>query len=135
MSESKSAQIGVIGWRDLTVENAEEVRHFYTQVVGWETAPHDMGDYNDYDVRIPATGETAAGICHARGSNANVPPQWLLYVMVESVAASAAKCLELGGAVVDGPRTMGGIPFCVIQDPAGAVIALMEIQQDDSPEA
>ena len=65
-----------------------------------------------------------AGICHARGSNANLPAQWLMYVVVEDVEASARHCVELGGELLDGPRELGGGRFCVIRDPAGAVCAL-----------
>jgi predicted enzyme related to lactoylglutathione lyase len=65
------------------------------------------------------------GICHARGSNSNLPPQWLIYVQVEDVARSAERCVELGGTVLDGPRSLGESRFCVIQDPAGAVMGLM----------
>ena len=66
------------------------------------------------------------GICYAKGSNANVPPQWVFYVSVESVEASAAKCVELGGKIIDGPRMMGNSLFCIIQDPAGAFLGLIE---------
>ena len=118
-------QIGTIAWRDLAVEEAERVRDFYASVVGWESKPHDMGDYDDYEMVVPATGETVAGICHARGTNEDLPPQWLVYVSVEDVEASAARCLDLGGRVLDGPRDMGKQRFCVIQDPEGAVLALI----------
>jgi uncharacterized protein len=40
------------------------------------------------------------------------------------VQASAQKCQELGGTILDGPRSMGGHLFCVIRDPAGAICAL-----------
>ena len=71
------------------------------------------------------TRETVAGICHARGANAKLPAQWLVYVQVKDVAKSARKAEALGGAIVDGPRDMGGATFCVIRDPAGAVCALI----------
>lgn len=115
---------GQIMWIDLTVPNAAAVRDFYRAVVGWEPSPVDMGDYADFNMLPPGSDRPAAGICHARGSNANLPPQWLIYIIVEDVAAAAARCVELGGAVVDGPRAMGGSQFCVIRDPAGAVCAL-----------
>jgi predicted enzyme related to lactoylglutathione lyase len=66
-----------------------------------------------------------AGVCHARDTNANVPPQWLIYVKVASVAECARRATEAGGAVVDGPRKMGGSMFAVIRDPAGAVIGVI----------
>ena len=117
--------VGSVVWQDLTVPNAPELRDFYCQVVGWTYTDHDMGDYNDYNITMPEGGHTVAGICHARDSNANVPPQWLVYIVVEDVGESARRCVELGGQVVDGPREMGGQTFCVIQDPAGAVAALI----------
>ena len=125
MSDTPKPQIGTIAWTDLTVPNAEEVRDFYCDVVGWKASDHDMGDYNDFDI-MPAEGdEVIAGICHARGSNASVPAQWMIYVNVEDVDLSAKRCVELGGKIIDGPRPMGRSNFCVIQDPAGAVMALV----------
>jgi predicted enzyme related to lactoylglutathione lyase len=115
---------GEITWRDLTVPNADEVREFYAAVVGWSAKPHPMGEYDDYEMQVAETGETVAGICHQRGLNADVPPQWLLYVQVDDVEERAAKCRAMGGEVIAGPRDMGEGRFCVIRDPAGATLAL-----------
>lgn len=117
---------GAIVWRDLTVPDAENIKQFYSDVVGWETKPHSMEGYDDFNVIVPDTGETIAGICHARGSNAGVPPQWLMYIEVEDIQGSIKRCKELGGAIVHGPRSIGTHDFCIIQDPAGAVIGLIE---------
>ena len=125
MTEQQSPQIGSIAWTDLTVENAEEVSNFYKDVVGWSPEPVSLGDYNDFNMNRPGDGEAAVGICHARGSNANIPPQWLIYLTVENVERSSNRCVELGGKIIDGPRSMGKDQFCVIQDPAGAVAALI----------
>lgn len=125
MSSSEQPAIGTIGWIDLTVENAEQVRDFYSAVTGWQSSPVGMGDYDDFSMTAPATGQPAAGICHARGSNASLPTAWLVYITVEDVDKSAATCLELGGQLLAEPRDMGSMGrFCVIQDPAGAVAAL-----------
>lgn len=126
MSGGEHMPIGTVGWRDLTVENAEAVRDFYRDVVGWKSEPVDMGDYSDFNMVAPATGEAVAGICHARGSNADLPPQWLLYIVVEDVDRSASKCEALGGEVVAPVRALAGGRFCVILDPAGATCALFE---------
>lgn len=115
---------GSVDWFDLTVEDAPAIRSFYESVVGWKGADHDMGGYADFDMRGP-DGKTVTGICHARGPNADLPPQWLLYVNVADVDAAARRCTELGGTVVAGPRAMGDRRMCVIRDPAGAVCALM----------
>lgn len=124
MSDEKPP-IGAVLWRDLTVTDATRIRDFYREVVGWTSSEHDMGGYADYNIH-DAEGNVVAGICHARGQNAKVPPQWLIYIAVADVAASARRVVELGGKVLDEPRPIGGKPFCIIQDPAGAVAALIQ---------
>jgi hypothetical protein len=124
MSEQK---IGAIGWTDLTVENAEQIRDFYHQVVGWTFSGVDMGGYDDFNLNDPESGQPVAGVCHARGSNAELPPVWLIYVNVADIEQSIARTVELGGQVVVGPKGFGGQGrYCVIRDPAGACIALFE---------
>ena len=124
-NEKPDANIGAIEWCDLTVDDAENVKDFYCSVVGWDYRAASMGDYDDYGINLPESSETIAGICHARGANSNLPAQWLMYVRVANVAASAKRCEELGGTVLDGPRALGQSQFCVIRDPAGAVLALV----------
>ena len=132
---AKKQQVGEIVWRDLTVKDAPRLRKFYSSVVGWQTTEVPMTDakgaYADYCMNLAGKppkkhGETVAGVCHARGVNKNVPPQWMMYVKVKSVKASVAKAKKLGGKVMDGPRSMGPMVFCVIKDPAGAVLGLIE---------
>ena len=120
---------GTIMWHDLTVPDAENVRDFYQAVAGWRAEAVDMGGYSDYTMYPGGAAEGSApsgGICHAHGSNSGLPPQWLIYIIVESIAASIEKCVALGGSVVDGPREMGTDLFAVIKDPAGACVALYE---------
>ncbi|CAN5821726.1 hypothetical protein BH24ACI4_BH24ACI4_11370 [soil metagenome] len=126
MSEAAPPPVGTIVWRDLTVENAEAVREFYQKVVGWEASPVDQGGYSDFNMMAPGSDEAVAGVCHARGANASLPAQWLIYIIVEDVDFSAAECVRLGGEVVAGPRLMNGARFAVIKDPAGAVCAIFQ---------
>ena len=75
MSGEVRPAVGSIAWRDLTVPDADSLRAFYEQVVGWKSSPVDLGGYSDFEMLQPASGESVAGICHARGSNADIPPQ------------------------------------------------------------
>lgn len=121
------ANIGAISWVDLTVPDADGLRDFYRDVVGWEPVGLDMGGYDDYCMNVSGTKETVAGICHARGSNAALPPQWLIYINVADLDASLATVQARGGAVLTPVRTMPGHgKYAVIRDPAGAVAALFE---------
>lgn len=116
---------GGIEWVDLTVDDAEAIRDFYAAVTGWTPSPVRMQDYADYVMRA-ADGTDVAGICHARAGNADLPPQWLVYITVEDLDHSVEECLRLGGSLVVLPRSLGGGRFCVIKDPAGAVSALYQ---------
>src|SRR5215213_2809953 len=100
--------LGTIGWFDLTVPDAAKVRDFYQAVAGWEAADVAMGGYHDFNMIAPGTGKPVAGICHARGGNADLPPQWLMYILVADVDASAARCVEGGGALLVGPKDLHG---------------------------
>lgn len=117
-------KIGYISWHDLTVDDAETVSDFYSQVVGWSRQAFDMKGYNDYVMNAP-DGNPAGGVCHARGGNADLPPQWLMYITVEDLDKSIAKCIELGGKIIGGKRKMGEQgEYCLVQDPAGSHVML-----------
>jgi hypothetical protein len=127
MSDEKKLEVGTIGWVDLTVADAPEVRDFYRAVVGWTTSEVDMGGYSDYCMNLPESGRTVAGVCHARGENADLPPRWLVYVNVADLDRSLMICTERGGKILSKVRSAGpNGRFCVIEDPAGAVAALFE---------
>lgn len=127
MNEEKKKKIGAIAWSDLTVNDAEGIRDFYTAVVGWQSESVDMGGYHDFNMNTPRSNRTVAGICHSRGINAQIPAQWLIYIFVENLDESARHCQELGGKIISASKGMGGLGrYCVIQDPAGAVAALFE---------
>jgi predicted enzyme related to lactoylglutathione lyase len=119
-------ETGSIAWVDLTIPDAPSLRTFYQHVVGWEPSEVPMGEYQDFAMNLPGTQIPAAGICHARGSNAAIPPQWLVYITVENLDVSMTQCKMRGGAVLVGPRGSGKGRYCVIKDPAGAVCALYE---------
>ena len=40
--------IGGGTWMDLTIPDADGVRNFYKEVIGWESMDVSMGEYNDY---------------------------------------------------------------------------------------
>jgi predicted enzyme related to lactoylglutathione lyase len=124
MSDGTKPPAGSIGWIDLTVKEAGTVRDFYRELAGWRAEPVDMGGYADFTM-FPAEGEQpVGGICHARGTNAAMPAQWMLYITVDDADACAARCEALGGKVRVAPRDMGSHGrYCVLEDPGGAVAA------------
>lgn len=120
------ADVGTIGWIDMTVDDASGLRDFYEKVVGWEVEDTNMGDYSDYTMKAPASGDAISGVCHARGSNAELPGGWLIYIVVADVEASAKACTDNGGKIIVQPKGLAGGRFCVIEDPNGATSALYQ---------
>ena len=123
---SDESQVGKVGWIDITVDDADGLRDFYQEVVGWDCEETSMGEYSDYTMKMPSNGEAIAGVCHSRGSNANLPGGWLVYFFVADVDASAAKCKEKGGNLIVEPRELAGGRFCIVEDPGGATAALYQ---------
>ncbi|WP_420387661.1 VOC family protein [Roseivirga sp.] len=121
--------VGAIGWIDLTVNQAEDVKDFYAEVVGWKPEPVSMGDYNDYN--MCTDGEPKAGICHKKGPNSHIPSQWMLYINVADMDASCEAVKKLGGKLLTEIQEMKGYGrFCLIEDPAGATCTLFEPMAD-----
>jgi uncharacterized protein len=128
-----AVKLGTVTWVDLTVADAPAVRDFYEAVVGWTPREVDMGDYADFEMLPPDNAsetdsaptskpKAAAGICHARGGNAKLPPQWLMYVPVNDLERSLYMCEHLGGKIVHRLSAH----YVLIQDPAGAVMIIYQ---------
>jgi uncharacterized protein len=118
--------VGRLVWLDLTVRDADRTRDFYQAVVGWSYEAFAMGEgddrYADY-VMLDAAGNATAGVCHARGPNAGLPPVWLLYLPVGDFAESRRRAAAEGGEVihaVDGTNHK----YAVVRDPVGAHFAI-----------
>ena len=121
--------LGQIGWVDLTVPNADAVRKFYEHVTGWTAVPLSMGDHNDYCMTPAGSGKPVAGVCHALGQNAGLPPVWLIYITVADLDESIRRCEATGGKLRAPIRVAAGMGrYCIIEDPAGAVAALFQAE-------
>src|SRR5688572_6179343 len=128
-----SYEPGRIGWIDLTVPDAQPLRDFYAAVTGWRPEPVDMGGYNDFTMLAPEIDDAIAGICNAQGMNANLPPVWLLYIVVADLGQSLERCRSMGGTVIGEPRgDAASGQFAIIEDPAGAFVALVEAPSPDN---
>jgi predicted enzyme related to lactoylglutathione lyase len=121
--------MGRITWLDLTVPDAAKAKDFYRQVVGWTWQEVEMKEgnvsYSDYQM-LGEDGTAAAGICHARGVNAELPPVWLIYLPVGDLAESIHLVDEEGGEVLKTVKDDGKYAYAVIKDPVGVCLALVQ---------
>ena len=121
---------GQIGWIDLTVDDADDRRDFYSAVVGWQSQafPMEDGAWHDH-VMTDADGNALAGVCNARGTNAGLPAVWVPYFVVDDLDARLQVAKERGAELLSGPR--GTPPFAILRDPGGACFALVTAPQSD----
>jgi uncharacterized protein len=113
---------GQFTWYELTTPDVDAAIKFYPRFMGWGTQSYDK-DYTMWT----SGGVPIAGIfrlndeLRAKG----VPPNWMPYVEVDNVDATANKARSLGASVVAGPEDIPGTGrYAVIQDPQGATIGL-----------
>lgn len=123
------AAVGRIAWVDLTVPDAEAIRDFYQQVVGWSVQEVAMTDgeerYADYGM-LGESGNPVTGICYARGINEGLPPVWMIYLPVGDIDESLRRVEEEGGRIIRSTRGDDGkYAYAAVEDPVGVALALV----------
>ena len=123
-----TGSVGRIAWLDVTVPDANGTRDFYISVVGWAVEEVGMRDgderYADYSM-LDAHGKPSAGVCHARGVNADLPPVWMIYLPVGDLGESLKRVEQEGGTIVKQTYGKNGEPYyAVVRDPVGVYVAL-----------
>jgi uncharacterized protein len=119
---------GQFVWYELMTTDTGSAGKFYQQVIGWTprdaSATPDMR-YTLFNVGdVPATGMMAQ---MQEAQEAGIPPNWLGYVAVDDVDATAAKATQLGGKVHFAPSDIPGVGrFAVIADPESAVLGIIK---------
>lgn len=125
--------VGTIVSADITSGNADNLKDFYSSVMGWQVHPMPMGEYDDY-VMMGPDGGWAGGICHLRGVNANQPADtWVVCFRVANVAESVGQAEANGGKLMGVIRDAGpGSSYAVVQDPQGGYVAIIDFPENNS---
>lgn len=117
---------GAFCWSELNTRDLDGAKAFYPAVFDWEprSSEGEAMAYTEWQLG----GESIAGAMEIPPMvPAEVPPNWLIYFAVEDTDAAVAKAVELGGgAVMPGMDTPAG-RLAVLQDPQGAVFAVINM--------
>ena len=117
--------IGRPSWHELMTTDYKRAFDFYQRLFGWEKVNEmDMGPLGMYFI-FGQKGKSFGGMYNKAGEMAQVPSNWLPYVWVKDVAASASIAARNGGKVMQPPMDIpGGGSIAVLTDPQGAHIAV-----------
>lgn len=116
---------GSFCWLELATSDQNAAKAFYTALFGWKVNEFPMGPDEIYTIfRLEDRDAAAAYTMRKEQRDMGVPPNWMLYVRVESADRAAARAAELGGKVLAPPFDVMDVGrMAVIQDPTGAVFA------------
>ncbi len=113
---------GQFVWYELTTPDVDDAKRFYPLIAGWGTQPFD-GDYAMWTTDGTPFAGLYALTDEMKGHG--VPPNWMPYVEVDDVDASAKLATSMGGQVVHGPVSLPDVGrFAVLHDPQGAMVGL-----------
>lgn len=126
MADNKPAH-GTFCWNELMTRDTEKAGKFYADLIGWD--PVDSGMPGMKYTLFKNAGKDAGGMMAMPPDvPAEVPSHWMAYITVDDVDGAAKKAGGLGGKVLVAPRDIPNVGrFCVIQDPTGAAVGLLQM--------
>lgn len=111
-------------WNELLTRETSAVGKFYQTVFGYDTAQADSSGPDRLELRLggrPVAAVHGMGQALPRDRGAH----WMTHFEVEDLDEAARLVLELGGAVVEGPRPGGRGRVATVSDPEGAVFTIV----------
>lgn len=110
-------------WNELHTPDPTGALSFYEGVIGFTHKTMNMGPDGDYHVLESKDGAGRGGVMsHVQGG-----PRWMPYVAVDDPDATVARVKQHRGKVHVEPTDIPNVGrFAVIEDPTGAVLAVMK---------
>jgi len=128
--------VGKIVWHDLLTNTPEASRKFYGELFGWEFEEPGIdlgfGGASSY-MLIRYDGKLIGGMLdtNALRKSENIS-QWVTMMSVEDIALAASAIEERGGKVLTPPTELKSRgTLAIVEDPTGAVFALIETANGD----
>ncbi|MCP0914679.1 MULTISPECIES: VOC family protein [Legionella] len=117
---------GEMGWNRLLTVDTEAAADFYMQLFNWERRVVKVNNI-DYTI-FELDGKKVAGMLKILPRQmSTIPPNWLSFIVTESLNVTLEKAKALGAAVVIEPVYIDELGLvAVIIDPSGAYVGLIE---------
>ncbi|CEG58541.1 VOC family protein [Legionella fallonii] len=117
---------GQFCWNELATPNIQEAKDFYSKVFGWQFT--DIKSPEMTYTLIKLNDKDIGGIWQIpTEQQAQIPPHWMAYILVDDVTKSLEKAKHNGANEVKGVTPAGDMGlFAIITDPSGAHVALWQ---------
>jgi uncharacterized protein len=116
------------GWDELWTTDTKKAAEFYTGLFGWTAKASGASQAGSEYTEWQNGGQSIGGMMQIQPEMGPVPPNWLPYVMVADCNATADKAAASGGKLMVPPTDIPNVGrFSVIQDPQGAVFAIIKL--------
>ncbi len=120
-------------WNELYTGDVDKALKYYEKLAGWTYESFDMGEQGVYHVG-GGPEDKWVGLMKFP-PNAPEIPYWQPYVAVADTDASVEKAKTLGGQAIFGPMDIPDVGrFAILQDPTGAMLAIIRFQERIKPE-
>jgi predicted enzyme related to lactoylglutathione lyase len=115
---------GEFSWHELMTTDYAGAFDFYSTLFGWEKSDaHDMGPMGIYQI-YSRNGLQIGGMFN-KPADMPMPPNWMVYIMVDSADRAAERVTKYGGKVCNGPMEVpGGDRIAQCMDPQGGMFAV-----------
>lgn len=115
---------GVFSWVDLSTQDQEGAKAFYSGLFGWSFLDIPISDDSVYSM-AQIEGYNVAGLGQAM--DPNMPTFWASYVNHSDIDTIADRAAKAGGVVMMPPMdVMDSGRMTMIQDPSGAVVGVWQ---------
>jgi predicted enzyme related to lactoylglutathione lyase len=109
---------------ELQTQDLTSAKAFYTALFDWRFEDIPGMNY----VMVEVGNGTGGGMMQAKSHD--VPSQWIPFIAVDDVRATAEQVRALGGTIRKGPSEVPGYGwYSVITDPTGATFGIWKPEQ------
>jgi predicted enzyme related to lactoylglutathione lyase len=119
-------------WIELATTDQAAAKKFYSSLFGWTTEDSAMGEGGGSYTMFRLNGKQVGGGYTLMPDQVamHVPPNWLVYVAVESADTTTDKAKQLGAKIYAGPMDVADYGrMSIIADPTGAVFGIWQAKQ------
>jgi predicted enzyme related to lactoylglutathione lyase len=127
-----ASRVGDFVWQDLITEDAEKSRAFYEQLFGWK---FERTTRLGRPYLIGRSGSTpVGGIAQVERRQPDEPiAQWISFLAVADVDATAARVTGSGGQMLVAPTAVNTSRAAIAVDPQGAAVGLVTLGANITP--